>query len=426
MKGELPAELNDAFSINDNCATPRIVTSDLPIPFCKVTVTFSPATVKPYVGYSVRLTDSNGLKVNAAIDGLGIELPPFGLDPWTVPYNSAPFATGAPAQLSQTGLFSDLYTLTPVLGLVEYSVNSALWTDGAGKRRWIALPGLPGQNKITFSPGGAWVFPEGTVLVKQFDLENVHVETRVMIKRNIQESGGREWDAYTYKWRQIQQTPVPNVTSLTEGGTSTSLDADLVDAAGASATYVVGGRNRTWNFPSQNQCHFCHNQPAGFVLGVRTGQMNGSHTYRSVQPNRDPATIIDNQLRAWNHLSLFNRDIGRPRNYVAYPTPSHANQLIQGRARSYLAANCSHCHQPGRQVMDFRYEYPDGQLVANELMDAININGRIVPGSTSTSSVYNRMASGSMPFFGASVRDESGLELIGNWITQLSQIPTLN
>jgi hypothetical protein len=42
-----------------------------------------------------------------------------------------------PSRLSQTGLFIDLTTLEPALGLIPYEVNSPLWSDGAVKMRWI-------------------------------------------------------------------------------------------------------------------------------------------------------------------------------------------------------------------------------------------------------------------------------------------------
>ena len=39
-------------------------------------------------------------------------------------------------KLSETGLFSDTAKLTPEKGLIPYSVNAELWSDGATKRRW--------------------------------------------------------------------------------------------------------------------------------------------------------------------------------------------------------------------------------------------------------------------------------------------------
>jgi len=70
-----------------------------------------------------------------------------------------------PAVLSETGVFSDLRSLKPAPGLIPYTVNSPLWSDGAIKTRWLALPA---GSSIGFSENGAWTFPEGTVFVKNF------------------------------------------------------------------------------------------------------------------------------------------------------------------------------------------------------------------------------------------------------------------
>src|SRR5688500_20028913 len=51
----------------------------------------------------------------------------------------APFAT-APATLAATGLYADPATRTVAAAALPFSPQYPLWTDGAAKRRWIALP----------------------------------------------------------------------------------------------------------------------------------------------------------------------------------------------------------------------------------------------------------------------------------------------
>src|SRR5262249_11063713 len=46
-----------------------------------------------------------------------------------------------PRKLSETGLFSDVKGLKPAPGLIPYSVNAPLWSDGAEKERYLAIPG---------------------------------------------------------------------------------------------------------------------------------------------------------------------------------------------------------------------------------------------------------------------------------------------
>jgi hypothetical protein len=67
-----------------------------------------------------------------------------------------------PRLLSQTGAFTDTARLQAAPGLIPYTVNSPLWSDGAVKSRWMALPN---GTKIEFSEKGEWKFPNGTVFV---------------------------------------------------------------------------------------------------------------------------------------------------------------------------------------------------------------------------------------------------------------------
>jgi glucose/arabinose dehydrogenase len=46
-----------------------------------------------------------------------------------------------PRKLCQTGLFASTTDHVPATGLIPYSVNAALWSDGAEKDRFLALPG---------------------------------------------------------------------------------------------------------------------------------------------------------------------------------------------------------------------------------------------------------------------------------------------
>ena len=46
-----------------------------------------------------------------------------------------------PRKLSETGLFASTRGHTPAKGLIPYSVNAELWSDGAIKERYIAVPG---------------------------------------------------------------------------------------------------------------------------------------------------------------------------------------------------------------------------------------------------------------------------------------------
>jgi uncharacterized repeat protein (TIGR03806 family) len=309
-----------------------------------------------------------------------------------------------PATLSATGLFQDTTNLIPAAGVIEYDVNSSLWSDGARKRRWIALPG---NDRIDFDPVAPWAFPVGTVVVKHFELDLSpmqvqRLETRVL----VHESAG--WAGYTYKWNFLQT------------------DADLLPGADAE-TYTVedplapgGQRQQTWDFPSRAQCMLCHTAAAGRVLGVRTDQLNGEFAY--------PAAT-DNQLRSWNHIGLFDVDIGDPAAYAALPDPQDAALPLAARARSYLDANCAGCHLPGGPVpigIDLRYRVP---LAAMDLVNVRPNQGdlglvdayRIRTGSKESSVLWERMRrldGTRMPELGTNRVDQPALDLIGTWIDQ--------
>jgi len=224
-----------------------------------------------------------------------------------------------PSALSATGLFSSTAPLTPAAGLVEYSVNVPQWDDRALIRRWVALP--VGQT-AHFRASGGFDFPVGTALVQQIDLPATptttrHMETRVLLRQV------ERWAAFTYRWNTAQT------------------DATLLTAAASDTVTVdVGGTptQQTWTYPSPGECLGCHSQPEQRVLGPRAAQLNGSFPYPSGAAN---------QIHAWTCLGMFDRAPQAAAAYGAWAAPGDTSRSVAARARSYLAANCASCHQPG-------------------------------------------------------------------------------
>jgi mono/diheme cytochrome c family protein len=97
------------------------------------------------------------------------------------------------------------------------------------------------------------------------------------------------------------------------------------------------------------------------------------------------------------------------------------------RVRSYLAANCSQCHQPGGSSVaawDGRIVLPLSQtaIINGGLVnDAGDANNRvIVPGSLANSMMLTRISkrgAGQMPPLDSTVLDTNGVNLISQWIT---------
>ncbi len=300
-----------------------------------------------------------------------------------------------PATLSATGLFSDTVTLTPNPGLIPYALNAPFWSDGSRKRRWF---GIPNGSRIGFSATGAWTFPVGTVTVKQFDITLARGATRRLETRVfIHQTNG--WQGYTYRWN--------------EAGS----DALLLET-GASETLDAAGGSQTYEYPSRAACLSCHTAASGYVLGIRSAQLNGVFAYPSAS---------DNQLRTLNHIGLFTTDIGAASQYPALSDPADASQPLAARARAYLDSNCAQCHQPGGPApvdIDLRATTP---IAEARLLDVPPQAGdlglsnarRIAAGRKESSVLWERMRrldGNRMPNLASHVVDADGVALIGQWI----------
>jgi len=92
-----------------------------------------------------------------------------------------------PQRLSKTGLFSDISSGTIADGVSAYRPQFQLWSDGAEKRRWIALPPC---TTIDTSDMDDWEFPSGTKVWKEFGIAGKRIETRLLIKQG---PGDDDW-----------------------------------------------------------------------------------------------------------------------------------------------------------------------------------------------------------------------------------------
>jgi uncharacterized repeat protein (TIGR03806 family) len=317
-----------------------------------------------------------------------------------------------PLLLSQTGAFKDVRNLVPGDGLIPYDIIVPFWSDGAMKSRWISLP----NGKIKFSPAGEWVFPQGTVFVKTFELPtdetNPNVKRRLETRLLVCDSMGGVYGA-TYKWRADNSDADLLATNLTE--------AIPIQTA-------TGVRTQTWYYPNRQDCLTCHTANAGYVLGVKTRQLNSDFAFSS--------GITDNELRAWNHIGLFEPKFSED-DLKIFPELARADDLsrsLEDRARSYLDANCAQCHRPKGTVayFDARYDTPlakqeliDGPVLIDERID----NPRIIkPNDIWRSIVYMRTDTTEafkMPPLARNRIDEQGMNLLRQWIESLPGPPAL-
>jgi uncharacterized repeat protein (TIGR03806 family) len=322
-----------------------------------------------------------------------------------------------PKTLAATGVFKDLVTLEPNPGVIPYTVNSPLWSDGADKARWVALPG---SATIGFSATGGWAWPAGTVFIKHFALPTD--ETDPTARRRLETRllyvapANRASYGVTYRWRDdqtdadlIEDTAYPNGRDET---------VTIRDASG-------GHRTQVWHYPSRTQCLQCHTPLAGTVLGPKTSQLNGIYQYPGSQ-------IRDNQLRTWNYLRMFATVLDE----AVIPSFGHQVAITdaaappEARVRSYLDANCAHCHRPEGTpaTWDARWDTPieqQGIIDAPVRREDLGLVGaRIVaPQAADRSVLLTRMLSTAgpvqMPPLARNVVHAAAAEVVAAWIQSL-------
>jgi len=297
-----------------------------------------------------------------------------------------------PGRLSETGCFDPADPRNPVEALLPYDVNVPLWSDGAHKARWIAIPD---GTKIEVAPDGDWIFPVGTVLAKNFSIGCRLVETRLFVRH---EDGG--WAGYTYEWNEEQT------------------DAFLLSNG---RTVQVG--DQEWAIPSRAACMQCHTAAAGRALGPETAQLDRE----IVWPTGRRSNIIDTLV----HIGVLAAEPDRSAGPLP---PPDGDAHVEARAKSYLHSNCSSCHRPGgtgQGTADFRYATQLGEMGICDVEPQngdLGVEGArlLVPGSPESSILALRMrslASTRMPPVGTHVVDEMGTSVVEEWVRWLDACP---
>lgn len=305
--------------------------------------------------------------------------------------------------LSLTGVFEDLATLKPSPGVVPFDVNVPFWSDHALKRRWFSVPDT--NAFIDFKGAANWIFPTGTVWIKHFDLEEVRgnpatarrLETRVLVHASSGLYG------LTYRWQPLLS------------------DATLVNAAGSNETFSVVDngtvRTQVWHFPSRAECLTCHTPSGGLALGFNTAQLNRTVKY---------GDMTAHQLEALSAAGYFSSPGLTEQTLPALVAATNTNYSLEYRVRSYLAANCVQCHQPGgvsRGRWDARLSNPLSAtgLINGLLQDFIGdpTNRVVVPGDPTHSVLLKRISTMGplhMPPLATSELDRENVELVRDWI----------
>lgn len=315
--------------------------------------------------------------------------------PMRIAKKSSTQTNAFPAKLSQTGCFDPKDPKRPLPALVPYEVNAPFYSDGADKRRWLALPD---GTKMTVKADGDFDFPNGAVLAKEFTLGGKRIETRLFVKHT-----DSEWGGYSYEWNDAET------------------EAVLLPAG---KTKPVGAVK--WTYPSRGQCMSCHTPAAGRSLGLEVPQITRDATYAST--NR-----LAPQIATLQHIGMLG-DLGPAAALPALPDPYGSAAPVEARARAYLHSNCSHCHRegaPGGGNLDLRASTPFASTHTCGTAPSTGtlglVDARVIaPGAPAQSVLLQRMRSTEayrMPPLGRTTSDAKGEAVVESWIKGLTICP---
>jgi len=296
--------------------------------------------------------------------------------------------------LSQTGLFDDPVTQRVTTQAMVFEPTYRLWSDAATKRRWVRLPS---GTRIQTADMDHWVFPIGTKFWKEFSLDGVLLETR-LVERYGEGPDDYWFGAFVWNAGQTDAVLAPDGQLNING---TAHDA-----------------------PSQETCGACHRGEPGRVLGLSALQLS-----RLAGDGQGGPTLME----------LVARDL-----LTVPPAPAEAPYAVPGDATAvaalgYLHANCGHCHNENGT------SWPDTQMVlrlgagehdveTSQVFQSIvgqalqywrggDIKSRVVPGVPEASAIVARMATrgtdDQMPPLATEVPDAEGLAVVRAWIASL-------
>jgi hypothetical protein len=316
-----------------------------------------------------------------------------------------PSPPSPPATLMASGLFTGLNangSLVLAAGVEPFEPKYGLWSDGAGKARWVYLP--PGE-KIDTSDPDHWSFPVGTKFWKEFSIAGKRIETRLIEKFG---PGPDDYLYAAYWWKPA------------DAGSAT--DAVLADPDEG----VASANGTSHDIPARKLCDQCHGALVEHVLGF--GALELAHSKPGVT------------VTALAQAARFTRPL--PAN-LEFPGPDAKTRDALG----YLHANCGNCHNttPGvfmipEPRMDVRVRVGQALEETGAYRTAINvevtkfrhptdpaITYRIAGGDTSRSCVSFRMADlakdNRMPPIATKVVDTMGLSAVNAWIATLPAPP---
>ena len=318
-----------------------------------------------------------------------------------------------PRRLSETGLFESVTSEIPSPGVYEFNVASPLWTDGAVARRWIALPSTQAiRFTTTYWQAPRDLVPTNTVVARTVSLQTDRQDPKSQrrVETQILHFNGLNWNAYSYRWNPEQT------------------DAVLVPKSGEQQTIALRGERLAggeemlnWRHHSRTECLRCHNPWNGTLLGFNPAQL------ARALPAGATSSTHTNEAQRLTALGLIQLKESVRASAI---DPQDQTQALADRARSYLHAQCGHCHRDnagGAVLLKLNLEPALEEL---SLVRAQPVQGHLgltnapllTPGDPLRSLLLYRFAklgSSHMPYLGSSLVDETGLALLARWIQEM-------
>lgn len=306
----------------------------------------------------------------------------------------------------------DLDDLIPVYGVLPYEPITQLFTDYAKKSRFVWMPKEVQAEYV--GDGNIFNFPTGAVLIKNFYYNNVLpgnskkiIETRLMIKK------ADGWIFANYVWNESQ--------------TEATLDPN---GSFVNIEWLENGQNKSvvYRIPSNEECLMCHkNYGSPIPIGPKPQNINSIFNY---------ADGTENQLNKWKEMGYLMSNYPSSINTVV--NWNDQSKTTEERVRSYVDANCSHCHSSGGHC-----DYRSLDLTFLATTDLLNMGvcdnpqediseylgyvptHIIKPGDLLNSTFYIRVNTNEeaikMPMTGRSLVHEEFVSLLGNWINNLTE-----
>lgn len=308
--------------------------------------------------------------------------------------NTVQVSDALPTVLSDTGLYSDIVAKATHSSIHSFKPRFQLWSDGADKARWVYLPEC--DPVIDTTDMNDWSLPVGTRLFKEFSLDGVRIETRLIERFG---PGPRDFRYGTYLWNASEH------------------EADLVPAEG-----IENAKGTAHDIPSEAACRQCH---GNYALGG--GRPSRALGFGAMQLDHDESDFNLEVAQVGGYLSTTPPDVTLP--------GDAATQAALG----YLHVNCGVCHNDSVDgvphtnlnlwwdVEHITVEqtglYQTAVAQPTQIFKDQHVAARIVPGSPETSALFFRMGergnNAQMPPVGSEVVDAEGLEIIRTWIESL-------